>query len=95
MDRRLKERVAIESGLRMALKTHQLQAQAHYQPIVEIASHRVVALEALVRWKHPVQGFVPPERFIGVAEETSLIVPITALFRAVTPSRRVFFLHGE
>ena len=48
----------------------------HYQPIVDIAAHRVVALEALLRWKHPTHGFVPPERFVAVAEETGLIVPI-------------------
>jgi diguanylate cyclase (GGDEF)-like protein/PAS domain S-box-containing protein len=74
MDRRLKERIAIETSLRQALEKKQLEV--HYQPIVDIQSHRVVALESLLRWKHPTHGFVPPERFIGVAEETGLIVPI-------------------
>jgi diguanylate cyclase (GGDEF)-like protein/PAS domain S-box-containing protein len=74
MDQRLKERIAIEASLRTALQTRQLEV--HYQPIVEIATHRVVALEALVRWKHPSQGFVRPDRFVRIAEEAGLIVSI-------------------
>jgi diguanylate cyclase (GGDEF)-like protein/PAS domain S-box-containing protein len=74
MDRRLKERIAIESSLRTALQSRQLDV--HYQPIVEIESHAVVALEALLRWKHPSHGYVRPERFMSIAEETGLMVPI-------------------
>ena len=74
MERKLKERIAIESSLRAALQSKQLDV--HYQPIVEIESHRIVALEALLRWRHPSHGFVPPGRFVAVAEETGLIVPI-------------------
>ncbi|HEV2227974.1 MAG TPA: EAL domain-containing protein [Steroidobacteraceae bacterium] len=74
MDRRLKERIAVEASLRTALQTRQLEV--HYQPIVDIESHRVVALEALTRWRHPSQGFVRPERFVRIAEEAGLIVPI-------------------
>jgi diguanylate cyclase (GGDEF)-like protein/PAS domain S-box-containing protein len=74
MDRRLKERIAIESSLRTALQSGQLDV--HYQPIVDIESHRVVALEALLRWKHPSHGYVRPERFVSIAEEAGLIVPI-------------------
>jgi predicted signal transduction protein with EAL and GGDEF domain len=74
MDRRLKERIAVEASLRTALQTQQLEV--HYQPIVDIKSHRVVALEALMRWKHPSQGFVRPERFVRIAEDAGLIVPI-------------------
>ncbi len=74
MDRRLKERIAIESSLRTALQSRQLDV--HYQPIVNIESHRVVALEALLRWKHPSHGYVRPERFVSIAEEAGLIVPI-------------------
>ena len=74
MDRKLKERIAIESSLRAAIDQKQLDV--HYQPIIDIETHRVMGLEALLRWKHPLHGFVAPGRFIGVAEETGLIVPI-------------------
>jgi diguanylate cyclase (GGDEF)-like protein/PAS domain S-box-containing protein len=74
MDRTLKERVAIESSLRAGLKLQQFDV--HYQPIIDIHSRRVAGLEALLRWKHPSQGYVSPERFIEVAEETGLIIPI-------------------
>lgn len=74
MDRRLKERIAIEASLRTALQGRQLEV--HYQPIVNINSQHVVALEALLRWKHPSHGYVRPERFVAVAEEAGLIVPI-------------------
>jgi diguanylate cyclase (GGDEF)-like protein/PAS domain S-box-containing protein len=74
MDRSLKERVAIESSLRIGLKLNQFDV--HYQPIIDIHSRRVAGLEALLRWKHPSQGFISPERFIEVAEETGLIIPI-------------------
>src|SRR5882724_12937211 len=74
MDRKLKERMAIETSLRNALQRQQLDV--HYQPIIDIETHRVMGLEALLRWKHPLHGFVAPGRFIGVAEETGLIVPI-------------------
>ncbi|MBW4052842.1 MAG: EAL domain-containing protein [Proteobacteria bacterium] len=88
MERKLKERMAIESSLRAALQGRQLDV--HYQPIVDIETHRVVALETLLRWRHPALGFVPPERFVAVAEETGLIVPIGdyVLGRAIEDTAR-------
>ncbi len=74
MARKLRERVAIEASLRAALEGDQLDV--HYQPIVEIATNRVMALEALLRWRHPTQGYILPGSFIGIAEETGLIVPV-------------------
>jgi diguanylate cyclase (GGDEF)-like protein/PAS domain S-box-containing protein len=88
MERKLKERIAIESSLRTALQARQLDV--HYQPIVDIESHRIVGLEALLRWRHPALGFVPPDRFVAVAEETGLIVPIGefVLERAIEDAAR-------
>ena len=73
MERKLKERVAIENGLRRALADRRLHL--HYQPIVDITTRRVVALEALLRWKTQ-HAFIRPSRFISIAEETGLIVPV-------------------
>jgi diguanylate cyclase (GGDEF)-like protein/PAS domain S-box-containing protein len=88
MGRRLKARVAIESHLRTALQMSQLDV--HYQPIVDIEAQRVVALESLVRWKHPEYGYISPARFIGVAEESGLIVPLGefVLQRVLEDARR-------
>jgi diguanylate cyclase (GGDEF)-like protein/PAS domain S-box-containing protein len=74
MARKIRERVAIEASLRAALEREELDV--HYQPIVEIATNRVTALEALLRWKHPTQGYILPGRFIDIAEETGLIVAV-------------------
>jgi diguanylate cyclase (GGDEF)-like protein/PAS domain S-box-containing protein len=67
-------RVGIEHQLRNALARKQLEL--YYQPRVDVATGRLVAAEALLRWRLPRQGTVTPARFIEVAEETGLIVPI-------------------
>jgi diguanylate cyclase (GGDEF)-like protein/PAS domain S-box-containing protein len=74
MNRKLKHRVAVEASLREALRLKQLDV--HYQPFINLMTRKVVGLEALMRWRHPVHGMVPADQFIPVAEETGLIVPM-------------------
>ncbi|NJN47041.1 MAG: EAL domain-containing protein [Candidatus Competibacteraceae bacterium] len=69
-------RLALETRLRCALDTGQLLL--YYQPKVEVASGRIIGFEALLRWHDPVFGVITPDEFIPLAEETGLIIPITA-----------------
>jgi diguanylate cyclase (GGDEF)-like protein/PAS domain S-box-containing protein len=68
------ERLTLESSLRSALAKEQLFLM--YQPQVDIATGRITGLEALLRWQHPELGLVPPDKFIRIAENSGLIVPI-------------------
>jgi diguanylate cyclase (GGDEF)-like protein/PAS domain S-box-containing protein len=74
MNRKLKQRVAVEASLREALRLKQLDV--YYQPFVNLTTRKIVGLEALMRWSHPVHGLIPADQFIPVAEETGLIVPM-------------------
>ena len=74
MNQETVERLRTEAGLRRALVQGELRL--HFQPILDATSGRIVAAEALVRWEDPQQGLVLPMRFIPVAEESGLIVPI-------------------
>jgi diguanylate cyclase (GGDEF)-like protein/PAS domain S-box-containing protein len=76
MNARARERLALEVALRSAL--HHNEFELYYQPQVDLTSGSVVGVEALIRWRHPSMGLVRPDRFINLAEETGLIVPIGA-----------------
>jgi EAL domain-containing protein (putative c-di-GMP-specific phosphodiesterase class I) len=73
---RATERLDLENHLRYAIRRGELRL--FYQPKVDCASLRIVGVEALIRWQHPVHGLVPPQRFIPLAEEAGLIDAIGA-----------------
>jgi diguanylate cyclase (GGDEF)-like protein/PAS domain S-box-containing protein len=74
MDTHSMERLMLESGLRRALERNEFEL--HYQAKTSLDTARMTGMEALLRWRHPELGMVPPSRFIPIAEETGLIGPI-------------------
>jgi len=82
------ERLQMETELRHAVDRGELTL--HYQPCADIASGRVAAVEALVRWRHAVRGLIPPDKFIPLADETGLIGDIGrwVLFEACKQTKR-------
>ena len=74
MGTRSSERLQIEADLRKGLERDELEV--HYQPFYTLDGRQIVGAEALVRWRHPVNGVLSPGRFIPIAEETGLILPL-------------------
>jgi diguanylate cyclase (GGDEF)-like protein/PAS domain S-box-containing protein len=74
MGTRSAERIQIEADLRKGLERGELEV--HYQPFYSLDGEQIVGAEALVRWRHPVNGLIAPMRFIPIAEETGLILPV-------------------
>src|SRR5690606_29059506 len=72
LHQRALERVEVENGLRAALAQGQLEL--HYQPQLSLRDDHISGVEALLRWRHPEHGLIPPGQFIPVAEESGLIV---------------------
>jgi diguanylate cyclase (GGDEF)-like protein len=67
--------VSLEADLHVALEKHEMRLL--FQPIVDLRTHQMVAAEALLRWRHPVESVLAPDRFLRIAEEAGLMVPIT------------------
>lgn len=76
MNERTLDRLKIEADLRRALERDEFVL--HYQPQLSLKTGQIIGMEALVRWNHPVQGMIAPTRFIGLAEDMGLIIPIGA-----------------
>ncbi|MDO9227171.1 MAG: PAS domain S-box protein [Pseudomonadota bacterium] len=74
MTRSARERLTLETNLRRAIE--QQEFLLYYQPQIDVGSGEIVGVEALVRWNHPASGLISPARFIPLAEETGLIVPL-------------------
>lgn len=72
---RFLEKVQLETDLRYAIERKELSM--HYQPLISLDEGRIIGFEALLRWHHSERGFIPPIKFIPIAEDSGLIVPIT------------------
>jgi len=69
------EKIKLEADLRFAVERKELSM--HYQPIISLKDGELIGFEALLRWHHPIRGFISPAQFIPIAEDSGLIIPIT------------------
>ncbi|MGR9047346.1 EAL domain-containing protein [Halobacillus faecis] len=74
MDQHITRKLQLENGLRKAVEQEGIDV--YYQPQVDVSSGKIIGFEALARWNHPELGFIGPDEFIPLAEETKLIVPL-------------------
>ena len=74
LNKRMLQKLGMENDLRKALERNELVI--HYQPQIELQTNKIVCMEALLRWQHPVKGLMNAKEFMSIAEETGLIVPI-------------------
>jgi diguanylate cyclase (GGDEF)-like protein len=87
------ERLALENSLRRAIENEEFIT--YYQPVIDLGSGKIVGMEALVRWQHPELGVLLPAKFIGLAEDTGLIVEIGDLvLRTACAQTRKWFDQG-
>lgn len=79
-NRQAQERLEIENDMRRGIELGEFIP--HYQPQIDAASGEITGFEALARWEHPIKGLIPPFKFIGIAEQTGLIIPLSrSLFK--------------
>ncbi|MBD1935209.1 MULTISPECIES: putative bifunctional diguanylate cyclase/phosphodiesterase [Cyanophyceae] len=89
----LQERLALENELHGALERNEMVV--YYQPLIDLHSRQITAMEALVRWQHPTQGLVSPAKFIPIAEANGSIVPIGEwVLRTACAQTRAWQLAG-
>jgi diguanylate cyclase (GGDEF)-like protein/PAS domain S-box-containing protein len=74
MNEAVRQRLLLENALRLAVEREEFQL--YYQPKADCSLSRITGTEALIRWRRPGFGIVPPDRFIAIAEETALIIPL-------------------
>lgn len=94
LDAKVRARMHLENDLRLAVDRDEFVL--HYQPQIELATGRVIGVEALIRWLHPQRGLVAPAAFIPAAEETGLILPIGEwALRAACLQARAWYESGR